>query len=285
MDIEMVVIELKNKGRLKTEIAEIKILTGGTTSKLYLLKGQDQSKWVVKFNKPQVIQAEAYFLQFYEEIPLIPKVIYVEETYKYIVYSYVDGLTNYQRGNKRELLNSIVQSLLNHYKTVGNSHEWGWADETTSSWENFLLQRVHEAGEIIGHVLENENEKLVIDIIKKSKIDEEEPYLVHGDCGVHNFLFEESSLSGVIDPTPVYGYPLYDLIYSFCSSPDDLTKETIYSAANLLKIKPQSNHRLNEEVLIGLFLRISSCIKYHPIDLPLYLEAWNNWKEIVLKEL
>ena len=34
-------------------------------------------------------------------------------------------------------------------------------------------------------------------------------------------------LHGVIDPLPVLGDPIYDLIYAFCSTPEDVTKETI----------------------------------------------------------
>ena len=86
----------------------------------------------------------------------------------------------------------------------------------------------------------------------------------------------------MIDPTPVFGEPLYDLIYAFCSSPDDLTKETINSAASHLIIKGnKSEQLLYEEVLIGLYLRLATCIRHHPNDLEDYLKAWNYWKNII----
>lgn len=47
-------------------------------------------------------------------------------------------------------------------------------------------------------------------------------YALHGDTGVHNFVFNEGGLMGVIDPSPMMGPILYDFTYAFCSSPDDL---------------------------------------------------------------
>ena len=56
-----------------------------------------------------------------------------------------------------------------------------------------------------------------------------------------NFIFRENRLYGVIDPLPSLGDPLYDLIYAFCSTPEDLTKEAIDYA-----IKPCIFHKKNE---------------------------------------
>jgi hypothetical protein len=111
-----------------------------------------------------------------------------------------------------------------------------------------------------------------------------DPYLLHGDCGIHNFIFEDQKLVGVIDPTSVIGDPLYDLIYAFCSSPEELTLETIQPAVNLLiSQKGNINEILPEEVIIGLFLRLSSCLKHHPHDFEEYLTAWDYWKKSILK--
>jgi len=69
-----------------------------------------------------------------------------------------------------------------------------------------------------------------------------EPFLLHGDCGVHNFIFNDNQLSGVIDPSPITGDPLYDFIYAFCSSPDELSKETIDLVVSYLKVVEKNNH-------------------------------------------
>lgn len=103
-------------------------------------------------------------------------------------------------------------------------------------------------------------------------------YLLHGDCGVHNFVFAENgTLTGIIDPDPVVGEPLYDLIYAFCSSPDMLTVDTILPAVEKLEPEMTGSYELNTEVLQGLYFRIATCIRHHPGDLEKYVEAWAYW--------
>ena len=73
----------------------------------------------------------------------------------------------------------------------------------------------------------------VFENLKNSDI-EREPFLLHGDCRIHNFTFNDRQLVNLIDPTPVIGNPFYDLIYTFCSTPDDFKKTNIDSAVSLL---------------------------------------------------
>ncbi|MGQ0440744.1 aminoglycoside phosphotransferase family protein, partial [Bacillus sp. B-TM1] len=84
------------------------------------------------------------------------------------------------------------------------------------------------------------------------------------------------SSHGVIDPLPVLGDPIYDLIYAFCSTPEDVTKETIhYAMKQCVFHKKESD--LYEEIVIGLYLRIDTCLRHHPKDLEDYLAAWRYW--------
>ena len=64
---------------------------------------------------------------------------------------------------------------------------------------------------------------------------QEEKYFLHGDTGVHNFVFRQNQLVGVIDPDPMAGPVIYDFTYAFCSSPDDLDMETLLDSFALLK--------------------------------------------------
>jgi hypothetical protein len=284
MDIQEIIKELVNKKIIHSNTIEYKQLNGGTISNLYLLGNSDNAKYVVKLNEPQVLESEAYFLDFYKDVNLLPKLLYVGQSYNYIVYSFISGSTNYVRKNKKEILKALVQRLINNYKTVPHSVGWGWANEPTDSWQGFLLNRVIEANKILDSHLEKDDLNFVLELVKSPNRNSfnREPFLLHGDCGVHNFIFNEGQLCGVIDPTPVFGEPLYDLIYAFCSSPDDLTKETINSAASHLIIKGnKSEQLLYEEVLIGLYLRLATCIRHHPNDLEDYLKAWNYWKNII----
>ncbi|PZD97001.1 hypothetical protein DNH61_04965 [Paenibacillus sambharensis] len=90
----------------------------------------------------------------------------------------------------------------------------------------------------------------------------------------------DGRLCGIIDPQPVIGPPAYDLIYAFCSSPDDLSYETISAAFEQLAVGTKQD-RIYEEVLIGLYFRISTCLKHHPHDLQAYLDAWEWWRPAV----
>jgi streptomycin 6-kinase len=111
--------------------------------------------------------------------------------------------------------------------------------------------------------------------------EEYERFLLHGDCGVHNFVFDQNALTGVIDPSPIVGPVIYDFIYAFCSSPDDLKLETLIPAFILLNHQTMERSRLIEEVIIQLYCRIGTCLKYHPEDLADYLKAWEYWKALV----
>lgn len=279
MDIERIKKQLIYNNVIHSGTIKYEQLKGGTVSELYLLH-DGNLKYVVKTNEPQIIESEVNFLKYYRKSDLLPELLFVEPSYKYFVYSFLDGSTNYVRKNKKELLETLVKELLNNYNSVSNGIGWGWADQPSTSWQSFLLDEVNEANQIIKSRLDYNNYNLVLNLV--SKIDNDRNrFLLHGDCGVHNFIFNNKQLTGVIDPTPVIGEPLYDLIYAFCSSPDDLTRETIDSAVSHLIIKNEKGNSLYEEVLIGLYIRLAISIKHHSSDFEQYLKSWYYWVDIV----
>lgn len=278
MDIQKVIQALKTEEII--ESTEYQQLAGGTTSSLFLI----DNKYVVKFNEPHVLESEAFFLDFYKEVRLLPNLLYAERSYRYIVYSFISGFTNYDRKNKRKMLKELVERLINHYKPALNPDGWGWTDAPAKSWRDFLLDEMMEARQYTGSILNEADSGLVLELAESQNRNRfnSHLFLIHGDCGVHNFLFKAERLNGVIDPTPLYGAPLFDLIYAFCSSPDDLTKETIEHAASHLMIEGNNcGTFLYEEVIIGLYLRLAACMKHHPNDLEEYLKAWYYWKDII----
>ncbi|MBU7316999.1 phosphotransferase [Paenibacillus oleatilyticus] len=109
----------------------------------------------------------------------------------------------------------------------------------------------------------------------------ETKYLLHGDTGVHNFVFHHFELIGVIDPSPMAGPVTYDFTYAFCSSPDDLNLDTLFAAFELLRHKPIDQSRLVEETIFQLYCRIGICAKVHPKDLAGYLKAWEYWRTLL----
>ncbi|WP_226671106.1 phosphotransferase [Metabacillus litoralis] len=285
MNIELVIKELKQNKIIQTKITKYEKLTGGTVSELYLLHDSDENKYVVKANEPFFLKLETDFLTCYKDLNMIPNLIFVEPNYQYITYSYLCGTTNKAEVNKQNILQTLVKKVINNYKNVPSDIVgFGYTDELTSSWKAFLLNEIVETNNILKSHMLNEEYDFVLKVCESLNNHESERkrFLIHGDCGVHNFIFNDNHLVGVIDPTPMIGYPLYDLIYAFCSTPDDLTKETLDAAVSTLTIKSEKTYPyLYEELIIGLYLRLGACIKHHPSDFDEYQKAWHYWKKVI----
>lgn len=288
MNIQEVILELTNKGIFDNEEKLYEQQLGGTTSNIVVVRDGNNKKYVIKSNERKVIKEEVRFLNAYHQVDGLPSVLYVEPSYKYFVYPYLNGSTSYARKNKEKLLISLVEGLLNKYKPCSDNNGWGWTNYLSSSWQEFLLNEIDSVERIIdSRLLKQEDIELIRKIVESPRINESVrvPYLLHGDCGVHNFLFTDNQLVGVIDPIPLIGDPLHDLISAFCSSPEDLTIETIESAVSHLDTWNENHHSLHKYVLIGLFIRLARCTLHHPEDMKDYLVAWDYWKKIVGNQL
>lgn len=179
-------------------------------------------------------------------------------------------------------LTRLVSGLINEYVPYEEADIWGNLESPCRCWREFIDIGVEEARESIGDVLPAEDYDYVKAIVEEiSKIRNETRFVLHGDSGVHNFVFREFELVGVIDPSPVVGPILYDFIYAFCSSPDDLSLETLMAGFTLLRHEPMKESTLIREVLVQLYGRIGICRKHHPHDLQEYLIAWQYWKRLV----
>lgn len=84
--------------------------------------------------------------------------------------------------------------------------------EKRKSWSDFNQISLESAKENIGDLLPSEDHKRVASLV--STLSEyhihEEKYYLHGDTGVHNFVYSSSELKGVIDPSPLIGPKIYD---------------------------------------------------------------------------
>ncbi|QIW20097.1 phosphotransferase [Bacillus thuringiensis] len=275
MDISIIVAQLVKEKVISHYPNSIKVLNGGTTSKVYLL----DEKYVVKLNEAEVIREEANFLSLYEENALFSKLLYKEPLHTYIVYSFLEGNTSYKQGHKRI---TLVQEVINKYEIVSGIDGWGWKESPAQSWSEFLTTNVMEAHENVRPYISEEEYRTVLNLANSPSRGTgiNQPFLLHGDLGFHNFIFQGNKLHGVIDPLPVLGDPIYDLIYAFCSTPEDLTKETIdYVMKQCVFRKKDSD--LYEEIVIGLYLRIDTCLRHHSKDLENYLAAWRYWMDEV----
>ncbi|MEB9610314.1 aminoglycoside phosphotransferase family protein [Bacillus cereus] len=274
MDISIITAQLVKEKVISHYPNSVKVLNGGTTSTIYLLDEQ----YVVKLNESDVIREEAYFLQFYKKDELFPKLFYKEPLNRYIVYSFLEGITFCKLGHKRNVLCKLVKEVINKYEVATEIDGWGWKENLVQSWNEFLTTNVIEAHQNVRRYISEEEYRTVFKLANSPSRGTgiNQPFLLHGDLGFHNFIFQGIKLHGVIDPLPVLGDPIYDLIYAFCSTPEDLTKETIDYAMKQC-VFHKKDRDLYEEIVIGLYLRIDTCLRHHPKDLEDYLAAWRYW--------
>jgi len=257
---------------------EYRDLKGGTSSIIGVLGRDGKPAYVVKMNSPEQTASEAMFLKTYRTISFIPNLHYLDPSNRYLVYPFMPGRSEY-KGGKAALLAELVDRVLNHYERAPQSSGFEAIDKREASFWDLDWNR-----SVIGSHLSEADFLFVTDVFERRNrrvqvIDSE--YVLHGDCGMHNFLFDGTTLTGVIDPLPILGQPVFDLVYAFCSSPDDLDFPTLRSALSRLRIGEHlTEQAVWEDVIIGLYSRVSSCIQHHPHDLPEYVQAWKRWREI-----
>lgn len=282
IDVNGIIKELCEKGVIDCTTKVLNKMNGTTDGLVYTLAVDNNPKYVLKLDSSENIFLVEQLHQAYTNSTLLPKLLYIDPAKTFIVYFYTTGTTYINRGTKMDWLTLLIKELLNHYEIYQQTDKWGfWLGDPCQTWRDFIDRGLEYARINVGSVLPIEDYYKVKSFIGNISTGEgHERFLLHGDCGVHNFVFDQNSLAGVIDPSPIVGPVLYDYIYAFCSSPDDLNLETLISTFTLLNHEPIERSRLIEEVIIQLYCRIGICLKHHPHDLEHYLKAWDYWKVI-----
>lgn len=282
--INEIIDRLIHKGIIINDGLELKELKSGTTNGvLYTLLIKKIPAYVIKIDNPKIIAATQDFLLAYKDVKLLPNVLYTDDKKEYIIYSYIPGETHFNRGSKLEWMTILIKELFNNYQRADKEIPWGRVDGIyRNTWTDFNLASLEFAQIYIGDFFSIEDHKRVEKLINKLKTyhDQEEKYYLHGDTGVHNFVYLDHQLKGVIDPSPLIGPKIYDFTYAFCSSPDSLNVSTLLSLFSLWNNDASfTMERLLDEVLFQLYTRIGVCLKVHPHDLSGYMEAWKEWRE------
>ena len=273
---------LVSKAFINAEV-NVEKLKGGTTSGvLYLLLVDQKPTYVVKIDTANIILPTQQFLSTYHDVSLLPTILYSDPEGQFIVYNYIAGETHVNRGSKMDWMTILIKGLFNEYKKVDEATPWGRINGTPrSSWSEFNQISLAYAQRNIGNALPLEDHQKVELLVNKLKgySHLEEKYYIHGDTGVHNFVYFNQRLNGVIDPSPLIGPKMYDFTYAFCSSPDNLDLDTLLPLFALWNSDDSyTEERLLDEVLFQLYTRIGICIKVHPHDLADYLDAWEKLK-------
>lgn len=276
---------LQDKGVINLNALKINKINSGTTDGLvYSISENNVPKYLLKLDRPQQINFTSLFFHTYQDVRLLPKLYYTDPEKEFILYAYIKGTTHYNRGSKIDWMTLLVNELFNHYVKCDQNADWGrMGGIPQQTWHNFNLRSLESAHANIGDLMPQVDYFKVKSIVERIAMDEKQEmkYLLHGDTGVHNFVFHDNALCGVIDPSPLVGPIIYDFTYAFCSSPDDLTVETLLSLFALLKQVPMGKTRLIEEVILQLYTRIGVCVKVHPHDLDDYLQAWEYWRNLM----
>ncbi|TCJ02227.1 hypothetical protein [Cytobacillus praedii] len=282
--INEIIDRLIHKGDIINDGLELKELKSGTTNGiLYTLLIKRMPAYVIKIDNPKIIAATQDFLLAYKDVKLFPNVLYTDDKKEYMIYSYIPGETHFNRGSKLEWMTILIKELFNNYQRADKDIPWGRVNGIyRNTWSDFNLASLEFAQKNIGDFFSSEEHKRAEKLINKLKTyhDQEEKYYLHGDTGVHNFVYIDHQLKGVIDPSPLIGPKIYDFTYAFCSSPDSLNVSTLLSLFSLWNNDASfTMERLLDEVLFQLYTRIGVCMKVHPHDLSVYMEAWKEWRE------
>ncbi|MFJ5790287.1 hypothetical protein ACIP9G_09355 [Lysinibacillus sp. NPDC093197] len=282
--INEVIEILINKGLISNDRLTLKTLKSGTTNGvLFTLSINNTPTFVIKIDNPAIITATNDFLSAYRDVKLLPDVLYTDVNKEFIVYSYISGETHVNRGSKLKWMEVLIKELFNTYQRVNKDIPWGRVNGLHRKyWSEFNERSLAFAQKSIEDKLPIHDHIRVGMLVKKLSAHhtQEEKYYLHGDTGVHNFVFLNNKINGVIDPSPLIGPKIYDFTYAFCSSPDSLTMNTLLSSFALWNSDSSfSKERLVDEVLFQLYTRIGVCIQVHPHDLDAYLGAWQEWRK------
>lgn len=240
-----------------------KYLNIGVSNKVILLN----DNYLIKQNTKLILQAEIEFLKL-NNLDMFQEIIYVDPKYEFVVYKFIPGETMKHVDDVQDTIQKIV-SIAKSYNDC-SLDGFGYLNEETSSWSRFLKDEVTYSSLNLKDLIPNR--KVVnkcINILEDYPFDKK---LLHGDFGTHNFIQDDGKLVGVIDPMPVIGDYLYDLLFAVVSNVEILSAvflEDIYSLVD------EPAEKVKALLTVVLYCRISRCLKYHPDDVDTYMQFWN----------
>lgn len=247
-----------------------KYFTDGASESTVLLVN---NTYLIKQNIRVVLESETTFLQL-NHSTLFQKILYIDPDFKFLVYQFIPGEPMKKVDDVNDTISKIISTVLKYkpFKQDG----FGYLDEKQNSWSDFLQSEIdHSSSNIKEYIPNNEILNKAIQNLEKYPFTKK---LLHGDFGTHNFIKENGKLIGIIDPMPVIGDSLYDILFAFASNVqiiNTLTLDKICFFTN------EPKEKVISLLAIVLYSRISRCLKYHPQDISIYMNWWNE----VIKEI
>lgn len=241
-----------------------KYFTNGASQSTVLLVN---NKYLIKRNSRKVLEPEAIFLQ-HNHSDFFQKIIYIEPNFEFIVYQFIPGEPMKQIDDLNDTISKII-SVVSTYTTY-NQIGYGYLDEKQNTWIDFLQSEInYSESNVNKYIPDNKILYKAIQYLKKYPFDKK---ILHGDFGTHNFIKENKKLVGIIDPMPVIGDSLYDILFAFVSNVEFLNNLTLDKIIILTK---EPKEKVISLFIIVIYSRISRCLKYHPQDISTYMQWWN----------
>lgn len=243
------------ENKLKIKVKKTEKINKGTLSKVFLLN----EKYILKIANLIFIKRELIYFKNnnsdYNE-----KLIYRDYKNRFIVYEYIKG--NEIKEMTKESVNSNLEIIINMAKNYKKTYrrKFGYIYEEDDSWYDFLKSEVEFNHDYLPKEFKKTQEVKVYEALKNIKNARIDARYIHGDLGVHNIIFDNQKIKGIIDPTTVVGDYRYDIIY-FIFSSSKIEKYIDYQNLVSLLGKDVMNY-----IIILLYSRISKLYKYNSND-------------------
>lgn len=222
--------------------------------------------YILKQNNPELIKSEELFAKLTPN-PKLQSIKYCDPEYRYIVYNYVPGEVMHTVEDFDDLLANIKDIIGSYADYPGD--EWGVISHPATSWIEFLKTEAFDASHTLGDS---------VDYLPQvySAIAELEKYpfqkkMLHGDFGTHNFIKMNGKFSRAIDPFPIAGDPLYDMLFALVSNATILPHIPIDYLCSIIEEPAEKVKAMHTVVL---YLRLAACLRHHKADFDTYIQYW-----------
>ena len=245
------------------ELLSVQEMKNGTDSKVFLVN----EKYIFKFHNPNTIKAEFEYFNSYP-CDINEKIVFVSKDYSYIVYEFIEN------DGTLENIESLILKIKDYVDVypVFDGDKFGFLFEETNTWLECLKNELEDKKVHSLKVLNESDYQKALHALEMLGNYTFTKKLMHGDFGLHNLLFLNHRLIGIIDPQPLIGDPLYDFIFCILSDEDIAKPEIIMNLHAFAPNEPKE--KIDAMIVFVLFCRIARCVKYHLAELDHFKKLW-----------
>lgn len=246
-------------------------LTNKNNTKVYLLN----NKYIVKESDSITIKCENLFFNIYKGAKF-EKIIYFSQKSNFIMYKYLKANCKLNQKSFNKFQRQIKKIMKNYVSTKFEGY--GRIENLKVSWNEFLVSEIEEKDDAVQDKNKGLKVRNAIDKIKKYPFNKK---IIHGDFGIYNMIYTQNKIKLIIDPQPVLGDYMFDVITFLFSKKDFFKIEYIYT---LSREYHESVEKVISLMYVILYLRIGILKKYNTNDSD--INKYNNiWNKIEKEEI